>query len=59
MAKKNTTTVAEQDDWQADMDMRCLMDAEKIRKDPKRLKAAKELAKKKLLDMAAVANESD
>ena len=41
-------------EWQAEEDMRTLMRAEEIRKDPKRLKAAKDAAKKKLEEMKAV-----
>ena len=43
------------DDWQVEDDLRTLMRAEEIEKDPKRYKAAKELAKKKLLEMASIA----
>lgn len=42
-------------DWQTEDDMRTLARAAEIRKDPKRLAAAQELAKKKLLELAAVA----
>lgn len=56
---KNSAMVKEQEDWQAESDLRCLMDCEKIEKDPKRLKAAKELAKKKMMEVAAVASEAD
>lgn len=59
MAKKSVSAMNDMEDWQAESDLRCLMDAEKIEKDPKRCKAAKDLAKKKLLEMAAVASEAD
>lgn len=59
MAKKNSAMVKEQDDWQAESDLRCMMDCEKIEKDPKRLKAAKDLAKKKLMEVAAIAGDAD
>lgn len=42
-------------DWQAEGDMHTLARAAEIRADPKRLKAAQELAKKKLLELAQVA----
>ena len=44
------------DDWQTDSDLRTLMEAEKIEKDPKRLEKAQALAKKKLLEIASVAS---
>lgn len=59
MANKSIGMMAEERDWRAENDLRCLMDCEKIEKDPKRLKAARELAKKQLLDLAAVASETE
>jgi hypothetical protein len=50
-------TVSSQDDWQAEDDLRTLMRAEEIEKDPKRLAKAQKLAKQKLLDLASVASE--
>jgi hypothetical protein len=41
--------------WQAEDDMRTLARAEEIRRDPKRLAAAKAEAKKKLEEIATVA----
>lgn len=40
--------------WQAEDDMRTLMRAEEIKRDPKRLAAAKACAKKKIEEVAAV-----
>lgn len=45
--------------WQAEQDMRTLMEAEQIKRDPKRLKAAKEAAKKKLEEAKAVAGVTE
>ena len=45
---------SEMDDWQVESDLRTLMDAEKIEADPKRIAKVRALAKKRLLDMAAV-----
>ena len=58
MAKKSSglNTVSSQDDWETESDLRTLMDAEKIEKDPKRIKKARELAKRKLIEIAAVAS---
>lgn len=53
--KYKDNAVSEMTDWQAEDDLRTLMRCEEIEKDPKRYKAAKELAKKKLLEMAAIA----
>jgi len=41
--------------WRAEDDMRTLARAEEIKKDPKRLAAAKKCAKEKLAEMQAVA----
>lgn len=61
MAKSKNAglAVASETDWQTEDDLRTLMTCEKIEKDPKRYKAAKELAKKKLLEMAAIAGGED
>ena len=59
MAKGNRiSAVKMEDDWQTESDLRTLMEAEKIEKDPKRFAKAKALAKKKLLEVAAIASES-
>jgi predicted PhzF superfamily epimerase YddE/YHI9 len=59
MAKKSGTVsmTKSEDDWQTESDLRTLMEAETIEKDPKRLAKVQALAKKKLLDLAAVASE--
>jgi len=44
-------------EWQVESDLRTLCEAEAIRKDPKRMKACQEMAKKKMMDMAGVAGE--
>lgn len=59
MAKANTMAISADKEWQIESDLRTLMEAEKIEKDEKRFKAVKELAKKRLLDLASVASESD
>lgn len=48
---------AEDAEWRAECDMRTLMDADAIRKDAKRLKAAREAARKKLEAAASVMGE--
>jgi len=59
MAKANTMAISADKEWQIESDLRTLMEAEKIEKDEKRFKAVKELAKKRLLELASVASESD
>jgi pyocin large subunit-like protein len=56
MAKANKVKIAEDEEWRVDSDLRTLMDAEKIRRDPKRLAKAKALAKARMLEAAAVAS---
>lgn len=59
MAKGSNTvsTVKSADDWQVESDLRTLQEAECIENDPKRLAAAQQLAKKKLMELAAIASE--
>ena len=58
MARANTISMRkEEDDWQTQRDLETLMECERIEKDPKRLAKAQALAKKRLLDLAAVASE--
>jgi len=52
-----STTQASQDDWKTESDLRTLTEAEAIERDPKRLAKAQALAKKKLLELAAIAAE--
>ena len=57
MAKGNKVVKsAEDDEWRVESDLRTLMDAEKIRRDPKRLAKAKALAKERVLEASAVAS---
>jgi hypothetical protein len=60
MAKRKRSAVAGiatgvPQDWQAESDLRTLIDACEIRKDKKRYAAAQALAKDKLTEMAKVA----
>lgn len=45
-------------EWRTEEDVRTLGRARQIKKDPKRLKAAKKLAKEQMAEMAAVAEET-
>lgn len=44
-------------DWQTEDDMRTLAKAAEIRKDPKRLKAALAMAKKKIADLQSLQDD--
>lgn len=46
-------------DWQAQRDLDYLMEAEKIKADPKRYAKAKELAKQRMMDAASIASDDD
>ena len=54
MAKNSTNSIGMDRDWQADSDMRTLAQAEEIRKDPKRLKAALAKAKEKIAELQSL-----
>ena len=47
------------DDWKVEGDLRSLLEAEQIRRDPKRMAKAQALAKKKMGEAAAVAGGAD
>jgi hypothetical protein len=49
----------QRNDWECEEDLRTLVRAKEIEKDPKRYKAAQELAKKKMMEVAAVASDTD
>ena len=59
MAKKSVlvSADAEEAEWRAESDLRTLIEAEKIEKDPKRMKAVRALAKKKMMEAASIASE--
>lgn len=48
---------ADEKRWRAESDMRTLAEAEEIRKDPKRLAAAKAMAKEKLGELQKVVDQ--
>lgn len=54
---KISSMAAEEAEWRAESDLRTLMECEKIEKDPKRMKAVRELAKKKMMEVASIASE--
>ena len=59
MAKqKGLSSVSMDSDWQVESDLRTIIDAEKIKRDPKRYQKVQQLAKKRMLEVAEVAAES-
>ena len=59
MAKsKGMSSVSIDNDWQVESDLRTIIDAEKIKRDPKRYQKVQQLAKKRMLEVAEVAAES-
>jgi hypothetical protein len=54
MSKASLVPYSDNKDWQADQDMRALLEAAEIRKDPARLKAALACAKKKSQELTAL-----
>lgn len=61
MAKKSSgiASVRPDEEWRAEADLNTLIEAEKIKADPKRYAKAQALAKRKMLDVAKVASEDD
>lgn len=60
MAKKSNSVIAmtkAEDDWQAESDLRTMIECEKIEADPKRLAKVQALAKKRMMEAAAIASE--
>jgi hypothetical protein len=49
--------ISTEEDWKTESDLRTLQEAEVIERDPKRLAKVQALAKKKLLELAAIAAE--
>jgi hypothetical protein len=46
------------DDWKTESDLNTMIEAERIEKDPKRLAKVQALAKRKMIETAAIAAES-
>lgn len=58
MGKSMAMPSMKERDWQTEDDLRILSQAKEIEKDPKRMAKCKAMAKEKMLEMAAVANEA-
>ena len=54
-SKKRDLVSSSNEDWRTESDMRALIEAQQIKSDPKRLAAAQAMAKKRMLEVAAVA----
>lgn len=54
MASKSSSSVAGPEDWRVESDVRTLAEAEKIKDDPKRFKAAQKRAQEMLEDLQDV-----
>ena len=63
MAKNKRATLgiasSADDDWQVESDLRTLIECEKIEADPKRYKKAQALAKRRMMEVAKVASETE
>lgn len=61
MAKKCASLAvhAADHDWQTQRDLDYLMEAEKIKADPKRYAKAKALAQQRMMDAASIASDKD
>lgn len=60
MARKlgaNVLSISEDERWRVERDLETLMEAEKIKTDPKRLAKAQALAKQKMMETAKVASD--
>ncbi len=51
--------ISSSDSWRVESDLNTLLEAEKIEKDPKRMKKVRELAKKRMLEAASLAVEGE
>lgn len=55
--RNSQTAIGIDEEWKVESDLRTLMEAEKIEKDPKRMAKVQALAKKKMLEVASIAAE--
>lgn len=57
--RKTMGGMSEDMQYQAESDLRTMIECEKIEADPKRLKAVRDLAKEKTFMLASIASESE
>lgn len=56
---KKTSRAVSDDDWQVEHDLRTICAAREIEKDPKRMAKVKELAKRKMTEMASISTSDE
>lgn len=56
-SRNKTTTIGVDEEWRVEQDLRTLVEAEAIEKDPKRFAKVQALAKKRMMEVAAIAAE--
>jgi hypothetical protein len=60
MAKIKNQSIGDMEkDWQTESDIRTLLEAKKIKNDPKRMQCVREMAKSKLEGMASLVADQD
>lgn len=57
MAKMKAAVIKPDEEWRAEADLHTLMEAEKIKADPKRMAKVRALAQKKMMEVASIASE--
>lgn len=57
MAKSKAIAIKPDEEWRVEADLHTLMEAEKIKKDPKRMAKVRALAQEKMMDVASIASE--
>ncbi len=57
MAKMKAAVIKPDEEWRAEADLHTLMEAEKIKKDPKRMAKVRALAQNKMMEVASIASE--
>ncbi len=57
MAKMKAAVIKPDEEWRVETDLSCLLEAEKIKADPKRMAKVRALAQKKMMEVASIASE--
>lgn len=57
--KKSSSNVSRSEDWHVETDLRTMVEADKIEKDPKRMAKVRALAKERMMEIAAIASETE
>ncbi len=57
MAKMKAAVINPDEEWRVESDLHTLMEAEKIKADPKRMAKVRALAQKKMMEVASIASE--